>query len=267
MAITSPSGIVAGLKPPEEFLKVGSTMEAIGVMNSFAYTAGRPGAMAAPAAGVDGALLTTKAGQIPWSNPVAQNAYLAMIECTASVNGSLLLVDRIWENSGLVVTTTTAQAITSGAFTNRDRNGASLGDGIMVGLEVRTATTNGSAVTNMTLNYTDEANNDTQTGTCASFPATAVAGTFVPFRLAAGDSGVRSIQGITLGTSLGGGAVHLVAYRVLARVGCLATVTETKNWADVGLPRLYDDTVPSLLWVPSATTAVTIAGQIVYTHG
>ena len=33
------------------------------------------------------------------------------------------------------------------------------------------------------------------------------------------------------------------------------------------LPQMYADSVPFLVWIPSATTAATVQGQIVYAHG
>lgn len=268
MTIVNQDGIIAGMLPPEPIYKVGTTMEAIGVLHSLAYATGRPGAMAVPAGGLNGATLTTKAGQIPFTNPAgALKAYIALFEILANQNGTVFVKDRIWENSGAAVTTTTAQAITSPSWGNRDRNGAALGDGVEVGIEVTTATTNAGAITNMTLNYTNEAGTASRTGTIASFPITAAAGTFIPFQLAAGDKGVRSVEGLTLGTSLVTGAVSLVAYRRLCAAGVLANILETKDWQQLGMPELWDDTVPWLTFLPSATTAVTVQGSLVYSHG
>lgn len=272
MAITTVNGIASGLQPPEEFLKVGLVMEAAGVLHSFAYTSGRPGAMTVPAGGVNGtARSATVAGQIPYTNPASGNGYLALFEGMATVAGSLLLCDRLWDNSGLVVTAG-AQAITSPTWPSRcvPASGSTpdaLGGSILVGIEVSTATTNAGAITNTTLTYTNQANTASRTGTIASFPATAVAGTFVPFQLQAGDTGVRSIQSFNTGTTFGGGAFHLVAYRVIARIGMLANVAESKDWGQLGMPRMYDSSVPFLLWLPSATTATTVMGGLVYTHG
>lgn len=269
MAITTLDGIVAGLIAPQNFMKVRSGVtEGIGIMASCAYDVGLPGAIAAPASGMAGAALTTLAGQIPFTNPGAGYSYLARLEAASSVAGTLLLVDRLWDQSGIAVTTTTAQTINSAAWPARDRNGATSGDGVLVGIEVRTATTNAGAIANTTMSYTDQSGNAGATGTIPSFPATAVAGTFVPFALAAGDSGVRSVQTITLGTSYGGGAIHLVAYRILARLGLpVVNVGFALDAIAAGFPRLYDNTVPMLLWLPAAATAYTIAGQMSVAQG
>lgn len=267
MAITSLDAIVAGLIPPENYLKVGGTMEAAGIFHSLFYTSGRPGAAVAPSPGLGGAALTSYAGQIPYANPASGNKHLARFGGFASANGTLLLCDRLWHNSGLVVTTTTSQTINSATWPARDRLGATNGDDVLVGIEVSTATTNASPVTNTTMSYTDEGGNSGATGTIASFPATAVAGTFVPFQLGAGDGGVRSIQNVTLGTSYGAGAIHLVAYRVLADLGLLAFVGRELDAVQLGMPRLYNNTVPFLLWLPSATAATTVSGRLIYTEG
>lgn len=273
MAITTVDGIVSGLVAPEEVYKSGATMEAAGTMHSLFYTAGRPGAAAAPSPGIGGAALTSYAGQIPFTNPSSGNSYLARVGASASVAGTLLVCDRLWHNSGITVTTTTAQTVNSATFPARDMDGTTNGNGVMVALEVSTATTNASANTTMTLSYTNSDNTAGRTATVGSvapgsFPATAVAGTFVPFLLAAGDKGVRSIQSVTLAVSLGAGAVHLVAYRILARVPMpVANIGAVQDFASTGLVRLYDNTVPFLVWVPTATTGVTIGGVMQVAQG
>lgn len=268
MAITTVDGALAGMRPPEDFLKVGATMEAAGVYYSPFYVTGRPGAAAAPSPGLNGAALTTYAGQIPFTNPGAGNSYLARFDGAASVSGRLLLCDRLWHNSGYTVTTTTAQNTTHPGLPARDQNGATNGDSIMLGIEVSTATTNAGAITNMTASYTDQGGTAGATATIASFPATATLGTFVPFQLAAGDTGVRSVQSLTLGTSLVTGVVHLVQYRILAAVNVTsANVGSAVDSLTGGFVRLYDNTVPFLLWLPTGTTATTISGQMIVTQG
>lgn len=268
MTISTLDGVIAGMKPIEKFLKVGATMEAAGVLHSFLYTAGVPGAGVAPTPGLAGAALTTYAGQIPFTNPVSGNSYLARFAASAGVVGGAILYDRLWHNSGFTITTTTAQTVNSAAWPARDNNGLTDGDGVLVALEVSTVTGNGGAITNTTMSYTNQDGTAGRTATIASFPATAVAGTFVPFALQAGDTGIRSIQSLTLGTTYVSGTVHLVAYRELAWVDIKeANVGDAVDAVTGGFPRLYDNTVPCLLWLPSATTAITLQGQFGYTQG
>jgi hypothetical protein len=269
MAITTLDGALAGMLPAYPFLKIGGTMEAAGVMHSLAYATGLPGAMAAPSSGLAGAAITSRAGLYSVPAPAGANlSYLAALSAAASVAGQLIIVDRLWDNSGFTVTTTTAQTVTSATWPARDRDGATDGVGVMLGIEVSTATTNAGAITNMTASYTDSGGTAGNTATVASFPITAAAGTFVPFQLAAGDVGVRAVASLTLGTSLVTGTVHLVAYRELARISMpVANVGANFDAIATGFARLYDNTTLSLLWLPTATTATTVSGNIVFSQG
>lgn len=270
MAITTLDQLIAGSLPSEDIVKAGFTGEAAGQLHSPFYLAGRPGAATAPSPGLAGAALTSYAGQIPFPAAVGgENIYLSRLEFAQAANiGGVIFCDRLWHNSGIVVTTTTAQTVNSVAWPARDDAESTDGQGILVGLEVSTATTNASAVTNTTMSYTNDAGTAGRTATIPSFPATAVAGTFVPFLLAAGDTGVRSIQSITLGTSYGAGAVHLVAYRRIVAIGTpLANVVAAGDAITMGMPRLFDASVPSLLLHLVGTAAGVLSGSIRYAQG
>lgn len=268
MAITTVDGVLAGARPPEYISKIGANLEAAGVLASLFYRAGRPGAAVAPTPGLAGAALTTYAGQIPFTNPVSGNTYIARLQLNATVGAGFILADRLWHNSGLTVTTTTAQTVNSVTWPARDNNGTTDGEGVMIAIEVSTATTNASAVTNTTMSYTNQAGTSGKTATIASFPATSVASTFVPFNLADGDTGVRSIQSVTLGTSYGGGTIHLVAYRPLITLELpTANLGNSVDAVTGGFVRLYDNTVPFLLQHPTANTATNVIGSLVYTQG
>lgn len=257
-----------GMLEPVDFLKVGSTMEAAGILHSLFYTAGNPGAASAPSPGINGAALSSSsaqvAGQIPYTDPVSGNRYLSLLKSGANLAGTLIVADRLWHNSSIVVSTTTEQGITSPTWPARDRAGATNGLGVMVGLEVSGALGNGT-ITNTTMRYTNSDNVNTRTATIASFPSSGAAGTFIPFALAAGDLGVKSIQGLTLGTTYVSGTMHMVAYRVLAMISSDAAWGASEDLFSLGRPRLYNGAVPFLLWRPSATTAINLLGQIGWT--
>lgn len=272
MAITTLDGIVAGFTPPISFLKVGATMEAAGQRHSFYYSGGFPGAAAAPASGMGGAALTTNtwtptSGALPFLNPGSGNTYLARIEASANVAGRLTLCDRLWHQSGIVSATTTAQTVTSAAWPARDADGSTNGRDVQIALEVRVATTN-VGTTAPQISYYNSANGGPFNATIAAFPISAVVGTFQPFALAAGDVGVRSVASVTLNTSLGTGTVHLVAYREIASVNIgVANVGAALDAIACGMPRLYDNSTLFWTWTPTATTACTPVGQVVYTQG
>lgn len=270
MAITTLDQLIAGLLNEEYVFKANFTGEVAGQLHSAMYLTGRPGAAAAPSPGLAGAALTSYAGQIPFPAAVGgKNIHLVGLDAAQGANiGGVILADRLWHNSGLTVTTTTAQTVNSAAFPARDENGTTNGESVLIGIEVSTATTNASPVTNTTMSYTNQAGTAGQTGTISSFPATAVAGTFVPFNLAAGDTGVRSVQSVTLGTSYGAGAIHLVAYRVLAMIGTpLVNVTASKDAVQLGMPRCYDSSVPFMLYRLTGTAAGVTDVNIMWAQG
>ena len=267
MAITTVDGALAGMKPPAYFAKALSGTLVAGRPMNLNYLAGVPSAMVANTAGLTGAALTSYSGQIPI--PAASgNTHLARFSGVSSAQGGvLLLCDRLWHNSGLVVTTTTAQTVNSVAFPARDRNGTTNGDDVIIGLEIMTATGAGAATP--TISYTNSANTAGKTGAMqVTYAASSIAGTFYPFTLAAGDVGVRSIQSCTLGVSMTSGSIALVAYRVLASLELPnAGIPSAVDALTSGMPRLYDTSVPFLLYIPQTTTTTLTTGTVVYTQG
>jgi len=265
MAITTLDGAIAGMRVPENFIKVGGAGEAAGVWHSKFYESGSPGAAAAPTPGVDGAALTSYTGQIPWTNPVSGNSYLARFDANASVACTVLLLDRLWHNSGLSVTSTSSQAISSPTWPARDMNGATSGHGLLAACEWSAA--GGAGTPTVTLTYTDQ---DANTGATATFTGntTPAAGTFETWPLAAGDTGIRAISAYQASATRTSGTMHLVVYRILARVGCnVANLSYAVDALTSGFPRLYNNTVPFIVIIPTATTAVNVSGAVIVTQG
>lgn len=272
MAIQTVDELTAGLQSPVEVGKDASTAEAVGVLHTLWYTSGVTGAGAAPTGGLNGAVFTgpSVAGQIPFPAAVAgQRVYLAHLEVTHTGNiGAVQLVDRLWGNVP-VVTTTTSQAVVSPTWPARDAAGATAGLGVFLALEVSSATGNASPLTTITATYTNSSGTGSRTATCASFPATAVAGTRVVMSLQAGDVGVRSVQAFNLGgTSLVSGAIHLVAYRHLARIGVpAANISYDRDWLQLGRPWVPDTAVPSLVVVPTSTSPGAVSAAVTWAQG
>lgn len=268
MAITTLDGVIAGCQPPQFFFKsLSGTLVAARPFSPF-YTAGIPGAAVAPTPGISGAALTTYAGQIPFTNPGAGNSYLARFAAGSTQQaGTLLLCDRLWHNSGITITSTSAQTINSVAFPARDANGSTNGAGILVGVEVSAAT--GANTPALTLGYTNQDGTSGRTATNAvATVASSAIGTFYPFSLQAGDTGVRSIQTYTQSATWTSGTIHLVAYRVLAAVQ--AAQAASPGIVDAltgGMPRLFDNTVPFIIYVPNTTTSTALLASMVVTQG
>lgn len=267
MAIVSADGVIAGLTPPTFIAKALSGTLVAGRPWSSFYAAGIPAAAAAPSPGIAGAALTSYAGQIPVP-AASNNTYLARMSGVSSAQGGMLLLcDRLWHNSGITVTTTTAQTVTSAAWPARDINGSTNGEGVYIGLEVVTATGAGAATPS--ISYTDSAGNSGATSTTIdTYVASSAVGSFYRLGLAAGDTGVRSIQSVTLGVSMTSGSVALVAYRILASLELSAAgIPNAIDEITGGLPRCYDNTVPFWIYVPQTTTTTLLTGTAVFTQG
>ena len=212
-------------------------------------------------------LSAPQSGQIPFSNPVSGNTYLARMSGQATIAGSLLLCDRIWHNGGFTITSTSAQNITSPTWPARSSDGTTNGKDVILGVEVSAAT--GAGTPTITVSYTNQDGTASRTATNAvATVASSIAGTFYPIGLRAGDTGVRSVQSLTLSATWTSGTINLVAYRVLAALEL--TSANTPNAIDVltsGFPQLYNDSVPFLLFIPSTTTTSYITGSVVFTQG
>lgn len=270
MAITTMDLLVAGFQPPQPITKTTFTGQSAGFLHSSFYVAGLPGAAAAPSPGLAGAALTTYAGQVPVPTPAgSQTIYLAGADFTQSGNiGGVMICDRLWHNSGIVSTTTTAQTVNSVTLPARDMNGTTTGQGVQLALEVSATTGNGSPITNTTVSYTNSSGTAAKTATLTSFPATGVTGLFVPFNLAAGDVGVQSVQSITLGTSYVSGTVNLVAYRVLGWVPTpLSNTVGAQDFAQFGMPNIFTTPVPFLVYALTGSAGGSLFGSINFSMG
>jgi hypothetical protein len=200
------------------FSKIGTALDTIGYHYLYNKDTGFPGAWVLGTPGVNGTTFdcSTAAGATVAGSPVLPNV--------SSVVNTFEAIDLLWYNTGLVVTTTTNQAITSGAMPARDNNGSTNGDGLRIALYALTALGNAAAVANTTVSYTNSAGTAGRTATFSGSvgfqaPATPVIGTWMPFTLQAGDTGVRTIEGITLGTTYTSGTMSLIVYRPLEMTG------------------------------------------------
>lgn len=336
MAITTVAGALAGMTQTREIVKAATPTLVAGRPHSLFYLGGYPAAAAAPAPGIKGAALTTYTNQIPFTNPTSGNTYLARLQAMSNVPGTLMLCDRLWHNSGLSATITTAQlvgnTITSSSIANptvittsanhpfangdvvniqghtgstpavsgsytisnvtatsftvpvnvttggaggtvglalpaRDAGGAITGTGVYLGVEVSVVTSTNAPT--LTVAYTDTTGAARTTATnIIPTVATSAAGAFYPIGLVAGDVGVQTVQSLTLSVTWTAGTIHLVAYRVLARLELtLANVPNAADALTAGFPRLYDNTVPFLIFIPQTTTAANISGHLIYTQG
>lgn len=274
MAITTISGVIAGLQPPVLGAKSQSALIFDNIPSAITnfYSAGSPVAASAPSPGIAGAALTSYTGQIPFPNPASGNAYLARLEAQSTEGTrTCLLVDRLWHNSGLSGTTITAQTVNSVAWPARDINGSTNGEGVYIAVEFSGAS--GSGAPTITMSYTNSAGTSGRTATnLMSTVANTQSGRMYLMGLAAGDTGVRSIQTVTFSVSWGAaGNLHLVAYRPIAILNASSAVSPGSNaGADdalsLAMPKMWNDSVPQVIFTLLAGGNGG-AVRVQYTHG
>jgi len=253
------------------FMKAGTAADTNGYWYCTSKDAGFPGAWAPGTPGINGRVTdgTSVAdyGCIPISNPSAGANFITELVLSANVNHSHLFFDCLWVNSGIAVTTTTAQAIVTPTLPARDVNGSTAGEGCMIAMLTTTANTNAAVIANTTISYTNSKGTPGRTARLLGIagsqtPASPVIGTIVWFNLDAGDTGVRSIESVTLGTSRVAGAVSLMICRDVATIGTtIANVTAQKILGSPGV-RLYNNTCMLHCYLASVTTATFVNGEL-----
>lgn len=268
MAITTLDGAIAGFRPPRPFAKTGNTTSAVGGMRGYTtfYVAGMPGAGVAPSSGINGGAVSAPiSGQMFRNNPSGVNAYMSKFVVSSSIAGTFWLIDRVWANSGLSVTSTAAQAITPAVLPARDVAGTTNGDGIYAAVEW--SASGGAGTPTVTLTYTDQSGNTGATSTLTGV-ASPTTGTFELFGLAAGNTGIRAPTSFIQSATRTSGTMHLVLFRFIAALPVpLANVGFSYDVLTGGMPRIYDDSVLQLVHFPTATTAAVVTGEYSETHG
>ena len=255
MAITTYTGVINGLIQPYFVTKstnTDTTPAPYLTMNTWANTVNAGTFSTATA----GATLSSSSAQVAGQMfhvdpPSGSNCYVGVLRAliTSGSRGSLVyLCDRLWNSGGYSNTTTTAQTVNSPTWPARDINGATNGDGVMIIMEVRAAL-GATPNLNTRISYTNQSGTSGRTGTIVlpSAPTASVNNIYF-FGLQAGDTGVRSVQSVTLGASLVSGTWGLAAIRVLALMPVSVNKKAYKeDGFTLGLPRLWDGSVPFIL--------------------
>ncbi len=266
MAITTMDQMVAALPGQTGILAksaLGGTF-AVGQYVSLWTASGSPGAGAAQGTAAGAVPTSATAGAIPFTNPSAGNSYIGKLHVASSVQGTLILYDRLAHGSALSGTLNTAQTVGSPALTRPD----ALGAAVEAFLEWYAAT--GATPTTATMSYTNQAGTSGQTSGAATVPANAPAGLMVPFPLAAGDTGVRAIASITLAASTGtAGNFGYTLLRRLATIPCtLANVAAMLDAFQAGMPQVYNSAcLAAMFWIAAGTAAPATSGQLSIIQG
>lgn len=248
----------------KHFLKASQTAEGAGTWHSLWKAAGYPGAGSNPVTGSGDVPTKSTAGAFPFTNPGGANlGYLGRIAVAASTAGTLILYDRLWHSSGLVGNVITSQTVNSLALTRPD----ALGTDVELWGEIYTAI--GATAATLTATYTDQ---DGNAGNSATYPHPANAesvGQMFPFLLAAGDTGVRSVQSVQWSVSTGtAGNFGLVLLRRVAEIPLvMVNVAQMQNAIAVGMPCIYAEACLALMVHCSATNTGQIQGALAIIEG
>jgi hypothetical protein len=137
----------------------------------------------------------------------------ARINTSSFGAGGIILVDLLNVNGGLNSTLGTT-AITTAALTRHTS-----GEGVMAGIVIYT--TLGTTATTITISYTNSSGVGSRTSTATSFGGTGFreAGILIPIPLQAGDTGVQSIESVTVaGTTGTAGNFGVCLFKPLAMI-------------------------------------------------
>lgn len=269
-----PAGLGAYTGKSISFMKTGTAADTAGYWYSTFKDAGFPGAWAPGTPGVNGRVTngtqSADYGCIPIPNATVGGNYLTELQMASSIAHSHFFYDVLWVNSGLSVTSTsTVQAIASPTLPPRDINGTTNGEGCVIGLYFSAASTLAAVNALSQVTYTNSKGVGGRIATLlgvqgSQAPATPVIGTTLWYNLAAGDTGVQSIQGFNIGaTSWLTGTINLFIARDVASIGTpIANVCAQKTIGTPGI-RLYDGSCLHHAILASSTTATFFAGELV----
>lgn len=249
------------------FSKVAASVSVANVPQDLWTASGLPAAGAYGAAGkANGRTLTsTTTGALPYSDPTAPaTMHLLAGEATvitANATGSLILVDHI---SDVLL----AHAEATGAITGVDATSRLPSEGGCQ-LFCSVVTAFSAASNTITFTYTNQAGTAGRvTGNIVTV-ASAIVRRSVNGNLwqplAAGDSGIRSIQSVTLsaGAATGQYVAKLVRPLATIPIGTVGLTTARDFVVELpNLDKIYDSSNLALIYVPTAAVTQTLFGEI-----
>lgn len=236
MAITTLDGVVAGLANRKS---INFTQASSVTSSSFWVNTQRTSAsvlMSTPAVASAGGTLHTDI-ETGFFNlgTVSGTRYLAKAEILAGVSGAFSIIDRVWSCSGLNGTLTSAQSITGmPTLTRPDSNGT----GLEMYIEVYSGL--GATASTAIISYTNSSGVSGRTAT-VSLPSLPLAFRMYPVTLQAGDTGVKSVQSVTLASSTGTAGdfgVVLASPSLSFLTSVTSAQSVTYDFAALGLPKV-----------------------------
>lgn len=269
MAFSSYDSIIAALASgngeDSPFSKATLAATTAGRFYSLWKAAGYPAAGATPTTGAGAVPTEATQGALKFTDPSGSNTkhLLRFGAGGATACGNIRLIDRLCHTSGLDGTNTGAQTVNSTALTRKTS-----GVGVLVALEVYTAL--GATPRTATISYTNQDGTAGRSGTI-SVPASAEAGSFLcDFALQGTDTGVRSVQTVTLSGSTGtAGDFGVTLYFPITEISFLANEYRERDLVlqFSQLPEIVANSCLSLVVLATTTTTGQIVGECGFAQG
>ncbi len=258
MAISTMDGLVAAVATGQRLVMQKASITTVA---SFYYSlwaaAGMPGkGSLAIGNTANGVVPTDATVGAPLINAFsgANLGYVGTWDASTAQAGVISVYDRLFHAgsyscSALATTTLTAQPSFASRVPNSDYSG------IEMWLEVNAAS--GATATTVTVSYTNQDGTSGRTATLDSNLSSIPANRMLPFRLAAGDTGVQRVDSVTVGGATGTCTFNIVLMRnlvdhtvVSANIG-----RPKKNPFDTGMPRVFADSCLALMFCATTTSS------------
>jgi hypothetical protein len=184
-----------------------------------------------------------------FTNPTPPaKTYIGAVNCSGANNFTLAVVDRLVETGGLNGTSGSLQTVNSVALPAR------AGAGVGVEMWMEAYSDLGSSTPTVTVAYTNAAGGGSSSP-AVSVPATLKAGQMFPIPLASGDTGVQSVQSLTLsGTTGTAGNFGITLVKHLAEIPQVSNIGSAFDAFTLGLPEVWDSACLNLIMMPNTAT-------------
>lgn len=257
MAITTQDGLVSALGASQKLIvNKASVTSVAGRTTSMWSAGGQPGvgSVTLGQAAAGAVPLDSDTGFNLFTNPGSGSSYIGGIRGISAATGLIVVFDVLWiwgsGGSGWSVTTTTAQNTTApAALTRPDANGTNTEAWLWI------LATMGAGAATPVIGYTNSAGTASRTSTALSpvYASASIIGSMYNLPLQASDNGVKTIQSLTLTTSMTSGTAAIIIARRVAEVPCTANVGFTYDALDLGLPAISNDSALMVAMVPNST--------------
>ncbi len=263
MSVTGTDDIADGLANSAQrinFFKQFTAPKGAGAFASSWTAPGFPGAGATPPAYTAGSGYTYSSatpGAIPFTNATLVN-WLAMLEAASGLQGSLILVDRLWSCSGIPFGAGSHSITTPGSLPARITDG---GVGVEAWVEnyVACGTTSGT----LTLSYLNTLG-AAKSGTMPSVHNSPNAQQMQPIPLAVGDLGISQITSVNKSGSWTSGSFGLTLLKRIADIPLrVQGASYIADWAETALAQVPNNACLSLVWFATSSSAPLVSGSFI----